>query len=172
LSPGNIATVSLKDETLLVESPGLPQTPMKQQSTTTFYVAPVDAKVTFIKDAAGKISKIRAVISGEEHFAMRLPDFDASKTDLSEYAGEYFSPELSTTYTLVLESGKLTAKHFRTGDTHLTLNQPDKFSGDQWYFGNIEFTRENNVITGCKVSTGRVKNLVFVKKTKLVTHGE
>ena len=108
----------------------------------------------------------------KEHFAMRLPDFDASKINLSEYAGEYFSPELSTTYTFAVESGKLMVKHFRTGNGHLTMTQPDKFSGDLWYFGSVEFTRTDNVISGCKVSTGRVLNVQFVKKMKVVTHGE
>jgi hypothetical protein len=43
--------------------------------------------------------------------------------------------------------------------------KPDQFSGDQWYFGTVEFTRDNkNTITGCKVSTGRVRNLKFEKK--------
>jgi CubicO group peptidase (beta-lactamase class C family) len=172
LEPGNIATVSLKDETLFVESPGLVSTPMTPLSSATFYVNAVSAKVTFIKDASGKVLKIKAEMNGGEHFAIRLPDFDSSKINLADYAGEYYSPELSTTYTIVLESGKLTAKHFRTGDVHLTMNKPDQFSGDQWYFGKVDFTRDNGAITGCKVSTGRVRNLQFVKKIKVVTHGE
>jgi hypothetical protein len=162
----------LKDETLFVESPGLPQTEMSVVSTEIFYVKAVDAKVTFIKDESGKVTKIKAEMNGGEHFALRLPDIDTSQIDLSEYAGEYYSQELSTTYTIVIESGKLTAKQFRTGDVHLTFIKPDQFSGDQWYFGNVQFTRDSNVVNGCKVSTGRVKNLQFVKKVKLVTHGE
>lgn len=172
LEPGNVATVSLKDETLFVEAPGLTSTSMTPLSAATFYVSAVSAKVTFIKDASGKVIKIKAEMNGDEHFAMRMPDFDSSMINLADYAGEYYSPELSTTYTLVLESGKLTAKHFRTGDVHLTMNKPDQFSGDQWYFGKVDFIRENGAITGCKVSTGRVRNLQFVKKIKVVTHGE
>jgi hypothetical protein len=109
---------------------------------------------------------------GQEYFSQRMPDFDPAKINLSDYAGEYFSQEFSTTYTMVVESGKLIAKHFRTGDVHLTLIRPDVFSGDKWYFGNIEFTRENNAIIGCKASTGRVRNLEFVKKKVFAAHGE
>jgi len=95
---------------------------------------------------------------------MRLPDFDPTKVNLDEYTGDYYSPELSTTYSVVAESGKLIARHFRTGDVHLAASKPDQFTGDQWYFGNIEFTRgNNNTITGCRVSTGRVRNLKFEK---------
>ena len=66
---------------------------------------------------------------------------------------------------MVVESGKLIARHFRTGDIHLKAIKPEQFNGDQWYFGNVEFVRDyNNNVAGCKVSTGRVRNLVFVKK--------
>jgi hypothetical protein len=104
-------------------------------------------------------------MNGEEHFALKMPDFDPAKVNLQEYTGEYYSPELSTTYSLVVESGKLIARHFRTGDIHLNANKQDLFYGDQWYFGKIEFTRgSDNAIGGFKVSTGRVRNLKFEKK--------
>jgi hypothetical protein len=157
--------VSLKDETLVVEAPGLAMTPMTAVSSTTFDVSAVSARVTFIKDESGKVVKLKAQMNGEEHFATKLPEFDAAIVNLTEYAGDYYSPELSTTYSIVVESGKMIARHFRTGDVHLTALKPDQFNGDQWYFGNIEFIRDaNNTITGCKVSTGRVRNLKFEKK--------
>jgi hypothetical protein len=120
-----------------------------------------------MKDESGKVNKFKALMNGEEHYAMKLPDFDPSKVSLTEYTGDYYSPELSTTYSIVVESGKLIANHFRTGNVHLTAIKPDQFTGDQWYFGNIEFVRDNsNTITGCKVSTGRVRNLKFEKTGK------
>jgi CubicO group peptidase (beta-lactamase class C family) len=165
LEPGEMATVSLENESLFVEAPGLPKTPMTTISSTTFDVSVVSARVTFIRDESGKVIKIKAQMNGEEHFAMKMPDFDPAKVNLQEYAGEYYSPELSTAYSLVVESGKLIARHFRTGDVHLNANKQDLFYGDQWYFGKIEFIRgSDNAITGCKVSTGRVRDLKFEKK--------
>jgi hypothetical protein len=65
---------------------------------------------------------------------------------------------------MVVESGKLIARHFRTGDVLLTLNKPDQFSGNRWYFGKVAFTRDSNgKIAGCNVSGGRVRNLKFEK---------
>jgi len=165
LEQGEMATVSLENESLFVEAPELPKTPMTTVSSTTFEVSVVSARVTFLRDESGKITKLKAQMNGEEHFAMKMPDFDPAKVNLQEYTGEYYSPELSTTYSLVVESGKLVARHFRTGDVHLKVSKQDQFSGDQWYFGKIEFIRANdNTITGCKVSTGRVRNLKFEKK--------
>jgi CubicO group peptidase (beta-lactamase class C family) len=166
LDPGEMATVSLENESLFVEAPGLPKTPMTTVSSTTFDVSAVSARVTFLKDESGKVVKLKTQMNGEEHFAMKMPDFDPSKVNLAEYEGDFYSSELSTTYSIVVESGKLIARHFRTGDIHLVAAKPDQFTGDQWYFGNIEFIRDNNAITGCKVSTGRVRNLNFVKVGK------
>jgi CubicO group peptidase (beta-lactamase class C family) len=165
LEPGSIATVTMQNEGLAVEAPGLPVTPMTIISTSTFDVKAVQARATFIKDESGKVTKFKVEMNGGERYAMKLPDFDPAKINLSEYTGEYYSPELSTTYTIVAESGKLIARHFRTGDVHLTLVKPDQCSGDQWYFGSVEFTRDGyDKINGCKVSTGRVRNLKFEKK--------
>jgi CubicO group peptidase (beta-lactamase class C family) len=157
-----VATVSMADENLVVEAPGLSKTPMTPVSSTTFDVKIVSARVTFARDEQGKISKMKVSMNGEEHDAIKLPDFDLSAVNLDEYTGDYFSPELCTTYSFVVESGKLIARHFRTGDIHLSLIKPDQFSGDQWYFGDIKFVRDNKII-GCLVSTGRVRNLRFLK---------
>jgi len=165
MQPGFVASVSMENENLVVEAPGLVKTPMTPVSSKTFEVKVVPATVTFNRDETGKISKIKVLMNGEEHWALRLPDFDPATVNVTEFTGDYFSPELSTTYSFVVESGKLIARHFRTGDVHLILVKPDQFSGDQWYFGNVEFIRDNNnTITGCKVSTGRVRNLKFEKK--------
>lgn len=163
--PGAVATMSLQDENLVVEIGELRKTLLTPVSSTTFDVTVVPARVVFIRNESGKIDKIRVIFNGEDRYAMRLPDLDLAKVNLSEYAGDYYSPELSTTYSFVVESDKLIARHFRTGDVHLDLVKPDQLSGDRWYFGHIEFIRDaNNMITGCRVSTGRVRNLKFEKK--------
>lgn len=166
LGPDNIATISLENNTLFAESPGLPKTQMNPVSSTVFDVIRVAARVTFTKNGSGKVVGMKVAMGGEEHVVTKLPDFDPAKVDLAEFTGEYYSPELSTTYSVVVESGKLISRHFRTGDVRLTAIKPDKFSGDQWYFGGVEFTRDNNnKVDGLKVSTGRVRNLKFVKKS-------
>jgi CubicO group peptidase (beta-lactamase class C family) len=168
LQPGNVATFSLDDDNMLVEAPGLQKTPAIPVSSTTFSVNAVQAIVTFVRDSTGKVEQIKVQMNGQEIRAKRLPDFDPAKLNLAEYTGDYYSPELCTTYSFTVESGKLIARNFRTGDVHLTPVKTDNFSGDQWYFGNIEFVKDNNnTVTGCKVSTGRVRNLMFEKTVKM-----
>jgi len=164
LQPGNIATISMENETLFAAAPGLDKTPMNTVSENEFDVKVVGARVTFLKGDSGKIAKMKVNMNGQEVFALRLPDFDPSKVSLSEYTGDFYSPELDTKYSLVVESGKLIARHFRTGDVNLTASKPDQFSGNQWYFGQVVFLKDSEgKIMGMKVSGGRTRNIKFDK---------
>ena len=87
---------------------------------------------------------------------------DATSLDVKSYVGAFVSEELSTTYTMIEKEGVLVATHYRGSDIPLTCVNTDVFSAG----GNtVVFTRDNdNKIAGLKVSTGRVKNLVFIKQ--------
>jgi len=161
LLPGVLLTISIENDNLFISTPERPKTPMMAVATTEFDVKAIPARVTFMLDS-GKVSKIKVKLEGGERIAMRIPDFDSTKINLSEYSGNFYSEELSTHYTMVLASGKLIARHFRTGDVMLTLTRPDQFSGNKWYFGRVVFTRDsNNKISGFNVSGGRVRNCHF-----------
>jgi CubicO group peptidase (beta-lactamase class C family) len=167
LVPGNVVTFTSEDNKIFIEAPELPKTAMVPVSTKTFSISVAQAVVTFVRDMSGKIDHIKVEINGQEHLAKRLADFDPAKIDLTQYTGEYYSPELCTAYSVVAESGKLIARHFRTGDVHLSPVKTDFFSGDQWYFGSVEFVKDKgNIVTGCKVSAGRIRNIMFVKEIK------
>lgn len=89
------------------------------------------------------------------------------EVNLEEYTGEYYSSELSTTYTFKLKRNQLVAVHSRLNDITLKHLNKDSFDGDEWFFNDIDFTRDaDNVIIGCKVSSGRMRNLNFVKISK------
>jgi hypothetical protein len=164
LQPGMIVTLSSEGNVLYAEAPELPKTAMTPLSDTEFLVKAVQAKVSFQKDENGKVTGMLVTMQGQNITARRLPGFDPATVILAEFTGDYYSPELNTTYTFVVESGKLIARHFRTGDVKLTPSKADVFSGNQWYFGQVEFIRDGtSAITGCKVGNGRVRNMKFDK---------
>jgi len=133
-------------------------------SNTEFNVKGLGIKVTFSKEDDGEISKCTIDQGGQLTNAPRLKPFDATSVNLSEFAGEYYSPEISTTYTFEVDKEKLVAKHMRLSDIVMSPVRTDFFSGSQWFFGQIEFIRDSNKkITGCKVSSGRIRNLKFEK---------
>jgi hypothetical protein len=164
LQPGMVATITAESNELFAEAQGLQKTKMIPLSSSKFAVKEADAEVTFIADENGRITKMMVYIQGQQVTALRLPDFDPASVNLVELTGEYYSDELNTSYTFVIESGKLIARHFRTGDVNLTPVKENIFGGDQWYFGQMEIVRdENKTVTGCKVGAGRVRNLKFTR---------
>jgi len=82
-------------------------------------------------------------------------------SDLKQFVGEYFSPELNTTYKAVLIDDKLTFTHARLSDFVITAAKSDLFTSDGYSY---VFERDaTNAITGFRVSAGRVQNLLFKK---------
>jgi CubicO group peptidase (beta-lactamase class C family) len=90
------------------------------------------------------------------------PPFDAATVKLTDYAGEYYSPELLTTYWLELKNDTLVSHHQRHDDMRLVATKADGFHAD--ILGDLAFYRENGKIAGFRATDGRVRNLKFVKK--------
>ena len=89
----------------------------------------------------------------------KAPNYTAAS--LQEFTGEYYSEELSTYYTVIVEDGKLTFRHYRNGDNALEAAKTDFFMADGYSF---RFERDaQNQLTGVRVSAGRVRNLLFEK---------
>ncbi len=84
---------------------------------------------------------------------------------LQEFVGDYYSEELGTTYSLILQEGRLVATHRRHDDVLLRHGAGDDFTGDEAYFRTVHFTRAaNGQVAGLLLSSGRVRNLRFVKR--------
>ena len=122
---------------------------------------PTQVTVSFIS-VEGKVGMI---VSEGETILGSLDQYepvDPSSVDIKPYLGSYYSEELSTTYTIIEKDGKLVATHPRISDITLTFLKTDTFNVG----GNtVEFNRANeNSIEGLIISTGRVKNLKFIKE--------
>lgn len=84
---------------------------------------------------------------------------------LAEFEGDYYTEELDTTYTIVVNENRLVAKHRRHDDISLTYTG-DHFTGNVWFFPEIRFIRDNTGrVIGFRLTGGRVRNLHFEKKT-------
>ena len=161
MQPGMVVTITHEDNKLYGEAPGATKILLVPVSDSEFKVPGMDAMLTFQKED-GKVTKLLIKMNGQEMIASRIKDFDSAAVNLTELTGNYYSPELSTTYSFVIDSGKLIARHPRLSDFELKPVKPDFFTTDQWFFGQVEFVRDaNKQITGCKVSSGRVRNLKF-----------
>ncbi|SDM24720.1 hypothetical protein [Kriegella aquimaris] len=84
-----------------------------------------------------------------------------SLSSLEEFTGEYFSPELSTTYKAIIKDNKLTFTHYRSEDFPVSVVKSDMFREGYYTF---KFERnDKQQITGFRISSERVNNLWFKK---------
>ncbi len=120
--------------------------------------------ITFQKNDEGMVDRLLLTQGTQDTPAIKLPPFDPDKVDLSEFSGSYYSHELTTTYTFVIKDNTLVAEHQRHPDITFTPIDNDTFSGNAWYFRNVEFNRDlSKKIISLKVSSGRVRNVKFWK---------
>ena len=88
---------------------------------------------------------------------------DHNSEELESYAGEYYSPELETSYRIYLKNDSLFYHHSRHGDHGMKILRKDVLEAD-WPLSLTKYMRnEQGQVTGIRVSNGRVRNLWFEK---------
>lgn len=124
----------------------------------------VNLKVKFeIKEE--NIAMMVVIDDGEPIISDSYIPIDYSVKELVKFTGVFYSEELSTSYTLIIKNDALIATHSRLDDITLSPIKKDMFVGDRWFFSDIRFERDiSNAISGIRVSSGRVKNLLFKKQ--------
>ena len=149
---------TLEGGKLMVQANGENKFSADLKSDTSLWVPAYSSSVTFseITDKANSL-KYRGIN------AKRIIPIKTGLLQLDQYKGNYYSPELETTYSLTVENGKLTAHHMRLGDFAF---DPDIVIAGSFssYNGNIVFFKnQQNQVAGFKLSNGRIKNILFNK---------
>lgn len=81
---------------------------------------------------------------------------------LRAYEGTYRSPELDSTYDVVVEDGALVVRNWRIEDVRLTPTGLDEFTGDRWWLSQVTFRRDGEGgVDGLLVTGGRIRNVRF-----------
>ena len=133
-------------------------------SDSTFRVGDTGAEIAFHREGGDRADRAVLLQNGARSEMRRMRPHAPGPAELEAYVGRYYSPELETVYTVVVEGDRLIARHRRHGDVVLTPEEPDAFGSDQWFFGNVAFERdERGAVTGMRVSSGRVRNLWIEK---------
>jgi CubicO group peptidase (beta-lactamase class C family) len=157
-----IVDIRNEDGQLVAQIRNDPTVNMIVRSDTVFYIQEGDATIIFKRDPEGEVDGFRLLQDGEELEVPKLPPFDPAQVDLQEFTGTFYSDELQTAYTFKVEDDTLTASHQRHDPFKLGPLREDEFWGDAWFFGNVQFTRDQNgFVNGCLVSSGRVRDVYF-----------
>jgi len=141
--------------------------PLKAISANTFMLAGSEYKIIFPRPQAGKpVAQLHYWQGDFEYIAKRIPmvEFDEKSVDLKSLLGRYYSPELKTSYTLVLQKGKLTALHARNAPITFTPFQPDVLIGNSFFLQRLTLVRNaQGKVVGGKISGARAKDIYFEK---------
>jgi hypothetical protein len=118
-------------------------------------------------DEAGKITQLTIRFGdtpqSKEIVARRVEPYEPTAEELATYSGRFVSPELETSYRLVVKDGTLVAEHARHDDILLRPVRKDRFAGR--ILGRIRFERDaDGHVTGLRATTGRARNLRFDRR--------
>jgi len=159
-----LVVISKEGDKLMGQPGGSPKAELIPQSETTFFVKEATSEVTFERDEKGNVFRF-AMKSGTQNQSAKRLGAPSSAAQLTQFAGDYYSPELGTSYTLVIKDGKLVAQHRRHDDIALTELDGDLFSGNRWFFQTVQFMRDSEKrISGFRLSSGRARNVRFDKQ--------
>lgn len=106
------------------------------------------------------------ILDGDGSFTLRkyIKDTVYSITQLKEYLGRYYCPELECFYNIELRGKELILTNNKYNDEKLGIVGVDHLSTNNWWMNHLAMLRNNkNEVTGFEVNTGRVMHLNFVK---------
>ena len=113
----------------------------------------------FLEDLIGPVPEPPEGSSEDPPQSLNLSD-----SELSQYSGQYRSPELDSTYDIFVDSSGLVAEHWRNPPSKLSAAGDDLFTGDQRWFPEVRFVRNRSgKVTGFTVTGARVRDLIFEK---------
>ena len=161
-APNFILTFTREDDTYYTQATGQQRLEIVPTSDSSFALTAVEAAVTFHRNEAGEVDGATLHQNGDNH-ATRLADDEErwapSTDDLGDFEGRFFSPELETFYTLVVEGDSLRVEHRRADDATLEPGERDNFAG-----GGLSFSFErdrNGQVIGFYVANGRTRDVRF-----------
>jgi CubicO group peptidase (beta-lactamase class C family) len=137
---------------------------LRPLSDSAFHMRQDDVRLTFHREADGTVRRATAA-QGTRRMAVTRALVPPAE-ELRAYTGRYYSPELETVYTVVVQEGRLLARHRRHGDVALTPREANQFRAAESWMGEVRFERgPDGAVTGMRVSSGsgRLRNLWFEK---------
>ncbi len=165
IRPDYVLTIKKQDKQLSVQGTGGRKYVLYAESERLFFRRNANFQITFTINNVGNITKITIRDNGKELEGTKIMPVHLNPEQLADYTGEYYSGELDTFYRIVLEKDRLIVTHRKHDDFPLTVITPDYYSGTQWFFRTVHFTRDNtNHINEFLVTGSRVRNLRFTKQ--------
>lgn len=147
--------IALKDGQLRIENYDVPMIAVDETHFTAF-----GTPVTFEGDAKSIPTGVNAAALGAT--MLRMPPFTPKASELAAFAGNYWSDELRVSYRVELKDSTLVIHPFKRDAETLKPAFADAFTaGDA---GTVRFTRTKGVVSGFRLTGGRVRSVAFAKE--------
>lgn len=157
--------IYLKNDTLRYSRSSTNETPIVPIGNDKFQMltTSADLKIKFTINGKQK-SMIVTVDNGKPNISHNYEVRTMTRKDLLSYTGQFYSPELETTYSIYLKNDTLYWHHSRHGDFKMKVLKNDVLEGE-WPMLITKYKRDKRgKTTGFYVSNGRVRNLWFEKQ--------
>ena len=164
-APGFVLTFSRRADSLFTQATGQEELRIYATSDSTFELRVVDASVTFHRGEDGEVTSLTLHQNGD-HPARRLDaePWEPGPEELAAYEGRYFSDEMESFFTAVVEDGVLVLKHRRVEDIDLTPGEEDRFTAG-FPLAEVVFLRsDDGELIGFEASNNRTRGVWFEKQ--------
>jgi len=130
-----------------------------------FYVAKTpNVKFVFNERADKTITVSEYWPEGYRFMVKYNKDASPAKSQLEEYAGVYYSPELECKYEIKVQDSVLVFTSTKYEDSKIKIVATDHLFTDYWWMRHLKMLRDaKGTITGFEVNDGRVMHLLFDK---------
>ncbi len=137
--------------------------PMSELAPDRFLLDAFPYYFTFRRDDEGRAAECLIEFEGEPDVtAVRIELADPGPEQLAALTGEYYSPELDVSYSVLVRDDTLVLAHSRRGETRLTPEAVDYFQASAAPFRLLEFVRDDaGRVVGFEMDT---MNLCFRKR--------
>jgi CubicO group peptidase (beta-lactamase class C family) len=162
LGPGWYVRVRTKGSTLSTQATKEAEFPMMPRSSSEFWVEGYNAAMAFQVEPN---QPVQLTYRGNRH-AKLVESPPLTATQLREYAGEFESEELGTSYIVDVAGDSLVMRHRRHGNIALSRLWEDDFTGSVWFMRSVEFRRNAaGKVNGLSVLVDqRSRDIVFSRR--------
>jgi CubicO group peptidase (beta-lactamase class C family) len=162
LRPGVVLHFSQEGGRLMMQPTGQAKIPMFAAASNRFFVKAFDAELTFTRPTGSEqVSVATWQERGRDLPLVRITRETPSPEAQQSCAGDFYSDELRTVYTVQWREGKLLVRYPR-GVRELKPVTGDVFAAG-FPIGSVSFQRNGAACDAFAVTTGRVRDLRFVR---------
>jgi CubicO group peptidase (beta-lactamase class C family) len=141
--PG-IVNIMKKNDRLIAHLEGQPRVELLPESENSFRVKGENIYLSFTRNEHAEVDQFLARFGKWKQLLPARKVQSPSSSKLKQFAGNYYSRELTTTWTFYTQKDQLRAKHETQEEVRLIYTGANRFVGDKWWFQQIEFAHDDN----------------------------